>query len=159
MQKRSWASSLALAIFVLFIYAIGTLTKELLTYQKKMGVEVNSLNKSLNALQHASQPKINIELLKKTESLENVPWNNIFESLEISQSKFKHIYLISTDFNVAKKEILISGKTDKPDNLLSFIKEFSTHDLFYEVNLLNQDKSSAGETEYPLSFNLVIKWH
>ena len=159
MQKRPWASYLGLAIFILFIYAIGTITKELLAYQKKMGVEVVSLTKSLNALQHTSQPKINIEMLIKTESLENVPWNNIFESLEISQSKFKRIYFVSTDFNVAKKEILISGKTDKPDNLLSFIKEISAHDLFYEVNLLNQDKSSVEETEYPLSFNLVIKWH
>ncbi|NDI27505.1 MAG: NAD(P)/FAD-dependent oxidoreductase, partial [Burkholderiaceae bacterium] len=45
---------------------LSTATEALL---QKMGVEVISLTKSLNALQHTSQPKINIEMLKKTESL------------------------------------------------------------------------------------------
>jgi len=159
LEKRIWIGRKAFFVFTIFIFLLAIGARNLLTIQKINEDKLEIINIATNKFQPRAEPKVNKDVLKKTESLENVPWNNIFDNLEQNSSKFRYVYLVGTDFNVSKKEILISGRTDKYENLLAYVKEFSTNNLFYEVNLLKQDKTISGDVGYPLSFTLSVKWH
>lgn len=140
-------------LFIVVLYQAQQLKSEL-------AIDSDSIDKRLKPSSKKISPSLKqtFKLARQTQSALNVPWEEMFLSLENAQKDVPRMRLLSVQPDPKKAEIMIIGVVDDFDVLAKYIDVIKNQPSIADAVLQRQQWEEAPIEEVRLNFILALRW-